>query len=179
MKTMAKRIWNITTWVIVGITVFFAIFMMGSRLLGFKVFNVLSGSMSPSYNKGDLIYVKPVDPDSVKVGDVITFVMNNKLDIATHRVVDIDNDKNCFYTKGDTNNTIDPEVHFNNLIGIPVFKIPLLGYVSDFIQNPPGVYITIGVVAILLIAVFAPDFIKKKKNKSNVSDTGSAESDIK
>lgn len=159
-----KKIWNIVSTVIVCLVVLAAIVLLGSRLMGYRVFNIVSGSMEPKYNVGDLIYVKEVDPQTIKVGDVITFVLNEDLVVATHRVVRIDSEGSHLYTKGDANEIEDSDpVHFKNVIGIPQFKIPVLGYVSDFIQHPPGMYIMIAAVAVLLIIVFAPDFVKKKE----------------
>ena len=160
----AKKIWGILSTVLVSLVVLAAVFLMGSRLLGYRVFNIVSGSMEPEYSVGDLIYVKKVAPETVQVGDVITFVLNEDLVVATHRVVRVDAEKQRFYTKGDANETEDgAPVHFKNLIGVPQMKIPGLGYVSDFIQNPPGMYVTIAAVAVLLILAFAPDFVKKKQ----------------
>ena len=103
----------------------------------------------------------------MKVGDPITFVLNEDLVVATHRVVKIDSENRHFITKGDANETEDAApVHFNNLIGVPVFAIPLLGYVSAYIQSPPGMYVAIGLGIVLLAAVFLPDlFAKKEKNE--------------
>lgn len=162
--TKSKQIWNIVSTVLVGLVVLAAVFLLGSRLLGFRVFNIVSGSMEPHYSVGDLIYVQEVEPEKIQPGDVITFVLNEDLVVATHRVVRIDAQKQHIYTKGDANETEDAApVHFNNVIGIPKFSIPKLGYVSDFIQNPPGMYITIAFVAILVILAFAPDFVKKQQ----------------
>ena len=158
-----KKVWSIITTAVVAVMVLCALFLMGSRLLGFRVFNIVSGSMEPVYSTGDLIYVKTADPQSIQVGDVITFVLNEDLVVATHRVVRIDGEKQHFYTKGDANDAEDGSpVHFNNMIGVPVFSIPGLGYVSNFIQNPPGMYLTIAAVAVLIILAFAPDIGKKK-----------------
>ena len=157
-----KKAWNIVSSILVGIVVLFAVFLMGSRLVGYQVFNVISGSMEPEYSVGDLIYVKKVNTKDIKVGMPITFVLNENLVVATHRVVEIDAENQHFYTKGDANETVDSApVHFNNVIGVPQFSIPLLGYVSDFVQNPPGTYITVGVGAVLIFLVFLPDFIGK------------------
>ena len=159
-----KKIWDMVSTTLVILIVVFAVFLMGSRLIGLQVFNVISPSMEPTYCVGDLLYVKTVDPDSVKVGDPITFVLNENLTVATHRVIRVDAENRHFYTKGDANETADAApVHFNNLIGVPVFSIPLLGYVSYYIQQPPGTYVAIGLVALLLIAVFLPDFLPQKK----------------
>lgn len=166
MPKKVKRVWDTVTTVLVALVVIFAVFLMGSRLVGLQVFRVVSPSMEPEYSEGDLIYVKTVDPDSVKVGDPITFVLNEDLVVATHRVVAIDSENRQFTTKGDANKTEDAApVHFNNLIGVPVFSIPLLGYVSAYIQSPPGMYIAIGLGVILLAAVFLPDLLSKKAKK--------------
>ena len=167
----AKKILDITTTVLVVLVVVFAIFLMGSRLLGLQVFHVISPSMRPTYNPGDLIYVKEVDPDSVKEGDVITFVLNEDLAVATHRVVAVDSVNRQFTTKGDANEDNDASsVHFNNLIGIPVFSIPLLGYVSSYIQSPPGMYVAIAFGVVLLAAVFLPDLIVSASNKKETQE---------
>lgn len=167
MPKSFQKIWDTVTTVLVVLVVIFAVFLMGSRLMGMQVFNVISGSMEPTYSVGDLLYVKTVDPDSVKVGDPITFVLNEDLVVATHRVVKVDRENRLFTTKGDANETEDAmPVHFNNLVGVPVFAIPLLGYVSAYIQNPPGMYVAIALGAALLLAVFLPDlFTKKEDNK--------------
>ena len=166
MPKQVKKIWDAVTTALVALVVVFAVFLMGSRLVGLQVFNVISGSMEPTYSVGDLLYVKTVDPDSVKVGDPITFVLNEDLVVATHRVVAVDSVNRQFTTKGDANDTEDAApVHFNNLVGVPIFAIPLLGYVSAYIQSPPGMYVAIGFGALLLAAVFLPDLMTKKDKK--------------
>ena len=163
-----KKAWNIISGVLVALIVAFAVFLVGTRLMGFQVFNVISGSMEPTYRVGDLIYVKDVDVSEIEVGTPITFVLNEDLVVATHRVIEIDEEHQHFYTKGDANEAADAApVHFNNVIGVPKFAIPYLGYVSDYIQNPPGMYIAVGVCAVLIIAVFVPDMIGKKKREED------------
>ena len=165
-----KKVWNAILTILVVLVVLCAVFLMGSRLVGYRVFNVISGSMEPFYSVGDLIYVKDVNPNDIKVGTPITFVLNEDLVVATHRVIKVDIENQHFYTKGDANDTADAApVHFNNVIGVPQFSIPLLGYVSDFIQNPPGMYIALGVGGVLVIAVFLPDMIGKKKETEKES----------
>lgn len=159
-----KKYWDIASTVLVTITVIFAVLLMGARLIGLQVFSILSGSMEPNYSRGDLIYVQKTDVSSLKEGDVITFVLNEDLVVATHRIVRVDAAKQHFYTKGDANTVEDAEpVHFKNVVGTPVFSLPLLGYVSNYIQNPPGMYVTIAVGAVLLILVFMPNPFAKKK----------------
>lgn len=160
-----KKIWNIASTVLVAIVVIFAVLLVGVRLFDIQVYSVISGSMEPEYPVGSLIYVKEVDPSEIKVGDVITYVLPNDMP-STHRVIGVDAANQHFYTKGDANDIADGSpVHFKNLIGTPVFKIPLLGYVAYYIQHPPGMYIAIAIGAILLILVFLPDLFKKDGKK--------------
>ena len=179
MNNTLKKIWNIVSTALVVLMVLCAVFLMGSRLLGYQCFTVISGSMEPKYSVGDLIYVKKVDANTIKVGDDITFILNEDLVVATHRVVRIDAENQRLYTKGLANEIEDSDpVHFNNVIGVPQFSIPKLGYVSDFVQNPPGMYITIGVGIILILAVFLPDMIGKKKNEDEDKEVAAVQTEI-
>lgn len=163
-----KKVWDIISTIVVILVVVIAMLLVGVRIFGLSPFTVLSGSMEPTYLTGSLIYVKEVDPSEVQVRDPITFVLNVDLVVATHRVVEIDEENQYFYTKGDANDAVDgSRVHFNNLIGVPVFTIPGLGYVANYIQNPPGMYIAIALVAILLIFVVLSFFVDDEEGKKN------------
>ena len=176
-KSTLSKIWGVVSTVLVVLVVLVAVFLMGSRILGFRVFNVISGSMEPTYSVGDLVYVKEVPAEEIKVGDPITFVLNEQLTVATHRVERIEQKEGelYFYTKGDANKDADKSpVHNKNVVGVVKFSIPLLGYVSDFVQNPPGMYIAIGLGVVFIIAVFLPDMIKSKREKDAKAHTAEA-----
>ena len=181
------KVWNALTTVLVVIVVLLAVLLAGPRLVGMDVFTVLSGSMEPAYHTGSLIYVKDVDPFEIEPGQVITFMLSEDT-VATHRVVGIVPDEDepgtiRFRTKGDANNVEDGSlVHYKNIIGTPVFTIPQLGYLANYIQNPPGMYLAISAGAILLMMVFIPDLFikeeeapnprrKKQKDKNNSEKT--------
>lgn len=177
--TTIKKIWGVVSTALVVLMVLCAVFLMGSRLLGYRCFNIISPSMEPIYGVGDLIYVKEVDPSTIKEGEVITFLLNEDLIVGTHRVVRVDTENQRFYTKGDANDIEDGEpVHFNNVIGVPKFSIPKLGYVSDFIQNPHGMYITIGIGIFLILLVFIPDMLGKKKEEKENPETAALQAEV-
>ena len=88
MRTI-KKIWNLINTLLVTVVVLLAIALVGVRLVGLTPYAVLSGSMEPTYHVGSLIYVRDVAPEDVQVGDALTFVVNEDLLVATHRVVDI------------------------------------------------------------------------------------------
>lgn len=180
-----KKIWNIISGILVAIVVIFAIALAGVRLVGLQAFSVLSGSMEPTYHTGSLIYVKKVDPMTLESGDVITFMLDEDT-LATHRIVEVVPDEEDasvirFRTKGDANDVEDGGlVHYKNVVGTPVFTIPRLGYVANYIQHPPGTYIAISAGAILILLSFLPDLFedekstkKKKKRRKRKKSTKS------
>lgn len=184
MSKTVKKIWNTITTVLVVLAVLLAVALVGVRLIGYQVFTVLSGSMEPNYHVGSLIYVKEADYTQLKVDDVITFMVNDDT-IATHRITEVlideeDPTVRRYFTKGDANEQPDAvSVHYKNIIGTPVLTIPYLGYVANYIQNPPGMYVAIAVGAVLLVLMFLPDLFggdeSKNKKKAVVEAAGEAQ----
>lgn len=200
MRDSWKRVWNILSTALVVLVVLCAVFLMGLRLFGFQPYTVITGSMTPVYKVGDLIFVKEiydkdfngisdpvelakakqekikrvqalVDDGTLKVGDDITFVKDEKLTVATHRIVKIDSKEQTIVTQGLTNNDTDAPISYLNVIGEVKFSLPALGKVSSFIQNPPGMYITLALGVVLILLVFLPDMIvRKKKDEKNAID---------
>ena len=174
MGRKINRMWNWVSGILVGIVALLAIALVGVRLIGLQPFVVLSGSMRPTYEVGSLIYVKSVDYKELKVGDPITFMISQDT-VVTHRIIEVlvdEEDPNTirYFTQGDANEQPDgTSVHYRNIIGKPVFSIPYLGYVSNYIQNPPGKYVAIAAGALLILLVFLPDIFtdeeKKKRGK--------------
>lgn len=160
-----RRVGTVATAVVAVI----ALALVGLRIAGFRTFTVMSGSMEPEYPVGAMIYVKPVDYKSLKVGDVISFVANNDKTVVTHRIAEIkvdENDKEVwrFKTKGDANNTADAQlVHYKNVIGTPVTVIPFIGYLAHNIQQPPGIYIALVVGSLLLAWTFLPGTLEGRR----------------
>ena len=175
MGRSLKKIWNAVSTVLVALVVVLALLLVGARVVGLKVYTVLSGSMEPTYHTGSLIYVKDIDTADIKAGTPITFMLDETT-IATHRVVAVVPDEEDpstvrFRTKGDANEAEDGSlVHYKNVIGTPVFSIPYLGYVADYIQHPPGMYVAISAGAILLLLVFLPDVFAPTEPKKPAPD---------
>lgn len=129
----------------------------GKSLLGYRYYDVLTGSMQPTYNVGDLILVKVTDPSEIQVGDPVTFNPGSTDDsYLTHRVTQkIENymgtGNTCFKTKGDANETEDPFViDGNRMIGVVKMRIPLVGHLVQFVQYN---YVII-IVMVVLFSVF-------------------------
>lgn len=167
-----EKTWNIISSILVALVVILTLLLVGARVVGLQVFSVLSGSMEPTYHTGALLYVKPVAPETIQTGQVITFLLDEDT-TATHRVVDILPDEDDpsvlrFRTKGDANQAADGElVYYKNVVGTPVFSIPYLGYVAEYIRRPPGTYALVAVVALLLFLLILPEVFAGKKKRAS------------
>ena len=168
-KTTIHKIWNGVSTVLVAVMVLLAILLAGTRLIGLRPFVILSGSMEPTYHVGALIYVKETDPTEIQPGQAVTFLLDEDT-VATHRVVERvpdETDPNLirYRTKGDANELVDGSlVHPNNVVGVPVFTIPYLGFLASFIQQPPGSYVALAFGAFVLLLIFLPDLLFAEKD---------------
>ena len=123
---------------------------------GVSVFNIISESMIPKYNIGDVLVVKSIEPQNIKVGDDIAYIgqestFNQK--IVTHQVIKIDyeNGEYIFHTKGIANILEDPLVHQNQVFGKVVYKIWILSLISKILSNVYVVFFGIFVPIVILI----------------------------
>ena len=168
-KKQKPSMFTLLSGVFMALVLILAILLAGTRLVGLTPYAVISGSMEPEYPVGSLIYVDQVEPSEISIGDPITFVMNESLMVATHRVVDI-KEEGSFITKGDANDTVDgTPVHPKNLLGRPQFSLPYLGYVSVFLASGQGRVVLLGVLGILILSLLLPDG-KSRVLKKEVAD---------
>ncbi len=105
---------------------------------GIKTYVIVSGSMKPNINIGDIVIVKNIeDKEDIKIGDVISFRKGQS--IITHRITNIQYDENQtikITTKGDNNNTEDSEeISYDDIEGKVIKIIPKLGNISLAMQN--------------------------------------------
>lgn len=135
------------------------------NIFGYKPFIVLSGSMESKISVGDLVFVKKVNPNELKVGDIIAFRDSEDI-VTTHRIVDIETKDNklCFVTKGDANNANDDGIVYSNMVeGKYQTKIAKLGNAILFIQEPIGFVVML--MSILIICLLVYSFQSKKISK--------------
>jgi len=84
-------------------------------LFGYSIFSTETGSMSPTMEKGDIVFVKI--GEQTKEKDIITYKKDNEF--ITHRIMKIDGES--IIAKGDNNNTQDEEITKDAIIGKVVF----------------------------------------------------------
>ena len=127
----------------VYVPVFVFIAVLAGFVIGifkYQPIAVLSGSMSPTFNRGDAVVIQKLntqEKDKLKKGDVIQFVSGTKYVI--HRINDVTNDEygnKLFITKGDHNNAIDyDKVNLENVKGKVAFIVPFIGYPSVWLSG--------------------------------------------
>ncbi|MBE0512628.1 signal peptidase I [Candidatus Bathyarchaeota archaeon] len=166
-----RKIIKIAT--ITGVTIVVAIFLLFYRpvsLAGDTHYEpVFTGSMEPAIPVGSIVVIKPVDPETLRVGDVICFKLSQPTSI-THRIINITNEG--FITKGDVNE--DPDtwtVKKENVIGKVTSTIPYIGYIGYFVRTPIGFILLIIIPATLLIIMEIRNIIKEleKSRDSKIS----------
>lgn len=144
------------------------------KIGGYCPLIVLTGSMEPSIEDGDLIVVKQIEGEDVKVGDVIAFFdpESTGSSVLTHRVIEVLNEDNSlsFRTKGDANNTEDRlAVSEDKLVGIYKTRIPAAGNIAMFMQSTAGLVVCVILPIILLVGY---DIIRRRRyEKENQKDT--------
>ena len=105
--------------------------------MGYKVYNVVSGSMEPTIPIGSVIYVKEVDPVEIHSGDIIAFESGDS--VVMHRVTENRTVEGTFVTKGDANEGEDlNEVGYDELIGIVVRHVPTMGQLMTLFSSTFG-----------------------------------------
>lgn len=126
-------------------------------VIKFRSYIIVTPSMKPTINPGDMILVKKTDIDKLEKGDIITFNKDNI--VATHRIEEIDGDS--ITTKGDNNNLEDTPINKSDVIGRFVFSIPKIGYIISFAISPVGL-VTMGSI---IVFIFIYDFIFREKKQ--------------
>jgi signal peptidase len=123
----------------------------------YRMFTVISGSMKPKYDIGDVLIAKEVDPSTIKVGDDISYLGRSgsfKDKVITHRVTEIKKDKNgkyFFKAKGLVNVIEDPGyISEDQLYGVIVYKSLMLSTIYRIVATNVGFYLFI-IIPILYI----------------------------
>lgn len=185
-----RKVWSVATrvltWVLIAFTVTMLAFTiitlaMGRRnvtLFGYKAYVVLTDSMSedaaggPTFDAGDLIVCREVDPQTLEAGDIISFTCMDPDSeaygqVITHKIyakaTDASGDP-VFLTCGTKTGTVDEElVYYNHVMGEYSFKIPNLGRFIQWLRTPLGYVLVIGLPFGALIATQVVNVVRAWK----------------
>ena len=150
-------------------------------MIGFHPVVVLSGSMVPTLNVGDVAVTRAAVTSQLVIGDVITYRAGSGL--ITHRIIDIEESPSgrLFYTQGDANATPDsqptPEAA---VVAELAYRIPRIGFMMGLADSQTGMLLFIGGPAAILLLMWAKDWDKKRarnRQAPSVVQTDEAEGD--
>lgn len=138
-SSKGKTIGKVAVWAVIAGLIVAPSLLHSQAGIGFSP--ILSGSMHPAGNTGDLFLTKVVEASTLKVGDIIT--VNNQVTgtFYAHRIVDLRtvNGLLRILTKGDANPTIDQEPYLispRGQVSKEFFVLPLIGrpmiYLTSF-----------------------------------------------
>ena len=138
-------------------------------IFGWKMFMVLDEKMYTDINYGDLVFTKNVDAGTLKVGDVIAF--RNQDDMVTiHKIIEVNSNNSLNKEiKVFTMQTLENEIESNkyvresNVEGILKNRIPFLGLILIYMQNPFILFTIICVILVIgLICLYFAQLLDKK-----------------
>ena len=153
-----------------------------TEIFGYRFYVVMTDSMSPELEPGDVILSKSVNPENIRVGDNVTFLGtegSQKGLLITHKVITapyFEEDGGYIVTQGvKENSPVDAPVAFENVRAVMLKKLPVLTVIYSLIRRPLGFFIVIILPLVLImlyqlyrIAAYKAETcrIKKEKNGS-------------
>lgn len=160
-------------------------------IFGYRLFAVATGSMVPDYNINDVLAIKEVNHNELKVGDDITY-LGKKQDVSgkivTHRIIDIEekNGKKTYLTKGINNEVEDPTIGDNQIYGKVVGKVPVVTQINHIVKNQYGFFFLIFLPLVIVIFLeiadtvteMKQDKIEKDKKEDEVNENTEDEEEI-
>jgi signal peptidase len=146
----------------------------------YAILKVVTSSMETTIHKNQIVLVKQVPADQIKVSDVISYYQNlgenEKEIVITHRVTEIIKDSETqrilFKTKGDANSAEDAwDVPGEKVIGVVDFGYPALVNVLSFVSNPLGIVVlVIFPLGLVLVSDFVSLFKVINQNDDDYDD---------
>lgn len=159
-----KKINILLTAVIICISVVALSLTYIPMAMGYKMFSIKTGSMSPTIEMGSMVFVEPCKKiGDYSVGDIVTFTDKQSKRSFTHRITGINTEDNTFTTKGDANEAEDPSpTSVGKAVGKVVFIIPHVGKIADVLSSGVGKVI-VAVIYIAWLAIEIELFLSERK----------------
>lgn len=168
---------SILSYILIGLLVMIMVVALFCRIngktpsvFGYQIYRVVSPSMEPRYNVGDIIIVKKTNDydegeDIVYLGTKGSYagktVVHN-----LEKIIENDQGYRTLLTKGINNPTADPLVNENQVIGKVVNKSTILTTVFSVLKTAPG-FICIIVLPLSGLLIFQVVSIVKELKKKH------------
>ncbi len=127
-----------------------AVWALGPTLFGWQAVALVSGSMSPLFNPGDVVVAEPYDGSQLQPGAVIVFHAPGSGEVTTHRIVGLHGD-GSYRTKGDANGIADSSpVPPSAIVAVGRLRVPLIGLAIAWWQQGDVLPLILAVVTLAL-----------------------------
>lgn len=141
-------------------------------IFGYKAYIITTDSMKPTIRTGDIVIIKNIKEEDLKIDDIITFKRDK--DIITHRLVEIQETEQGkkYITKGDNNNVKDSkEVLYSEIEGTKVLSIPKVGNLILSLEDNMYIILIINVILIIYVNTKRAEEKKKiRREKKKIED---------
>ena len=171
----------VLTLVLVAAALLFLFLAVGPRFLNYQTSTMLTGSMSPGINPGDVVVSVKTPVSELRVGDVITYsIPIDDHRIETHRVASIERDDagaTSVTTKGDANPGADPwtAVLSEDYVYTQAGVVPYLGDVIRALRQPLVQSVLLyGASALLVVVVLTAIWRKPSEQAAEANTTEEA-----
>lgn len=138
------------------------VILLGPKLLGWSLLEVLTGSMDPNIPVDSLITVDTsVKAKDLEPGDVVVLALGDGLHV-THRLMENLEDQEILITKGDNNNIVDSPAHYSRFVGKVVMSVPKLGHLASNFASKENIPYVMGFLIVFVLLIFVPEIFKKE-----------------
>ena len=181
-----KFTFGLLRFIVYGFLIIYVAFILFQRVtnnssfMGYRFFNVATGSMIPVYDIHDVIIVKEVDASTLKVGDDVAYKgtrggLEGK--IITHRIIKIEEKNNGdleYFTKGVNRRAEDPSILANQILGIVEGKLFFINQINHIVKSNAGFFFLVFCPLVLVIALeIAQSVIEYKLEKNEIQEFSS------
>jgi signal peptidase I len=168
----------LTSLMVFGAVAAFLFLAVGPRILGYQTSTMLTGSMAPIINPGDVVVTVPTPMSSIAVGDIITYhipVEDNRVE--THRVTAVITNPDgttAVRTKGDANDRVDPWTATlqGSTVDKHAFTVPYVGQAIRFLRQPLVLNTLMYGAPALLVTGLLASIWRKEPDAAAPSDPG-------
>lgn len=164
--------------VALGVILSFCLLALAPVVIGWRPYTVLTGSMRPNIQPGDVVMDRPMTISDAKVGDVITFSDPGRRGaLVTHRIRSINHGpvQTDVETRGDANNTSERwSIKSTDPVGRVVYVIPKVGHIANTIRRNPAGILLLVVLPVVLVGIGVVRSIWREDDEDEQREEGDA-----
>lgn len=156
-----------------------ALLVVVPRVTGTVPLTVYTGSMEPTIATGAVVLIEPVDPATLRAGDVITYQVAPDVDeYITHRIVTVvpETSPPSFVTKGDANPGADLDpVPVGAVRGKVWIDVPYVGTAQQLVTGRTGIALLAVVAGLVLLGTATARMFRRAPEPGSAAEDATTE----